>query len=255
MKKLIAIALALTSIFLLTISALAQGEGELLLNLSRDFGYSSGTGRIQGRFSMRVSGPEDLQRVVFLIDNQRIGEDLEAPFSLQFSTSDFRLGVHTISATGYTRDGSELHSNEYRREFVSSDEGMKSAFKIVLPIIGVTFSVILLSFLLPVIGGRGKRSVVPLGAPRSYGLVGGTICPKCSRPFGMHFWGLNLLTRKLDRCPHCGRWSMVQRASLEALKAAEAAELERAAASQAQTPPTSEETLQRELDESRYLDL
>ena len=62
-----------TSLLWLTIlqpiPAQAQNnEDELLLSLSRDFGYSSGTGRIQGTFSMKASGPEDLERVVFYID-------------------------------------------------------------------------------------------------------------------------------------------------------------------------------------------
>jgi hypothetical protein len=237
------------------ISALAQGESELVLTLSRDFGYSSGTGRIQGTFSMRVSGPDNLQRVVFLIDGQLIGEDSQAPFSIQFHTGNYPLGVHTLSAVGFTSDGRELRSNETRREFVSADEGGRTALKIAIPIVGVTFGMILLSTLLPVILRRRKSAGIPLGAPRSYGLLGGTICPKCGRPFGIHIWGLNLLAGKLDRCPFCGKWSLVRRASPEALKAAEAAELEMADRSESAPSDSPEEALRKDLDESRYLDL
>jgi Bacterial Ig domain len=236
------------------ISALAQAENELILTLSRDFGYSSG-GQIQGTFSMKVSGPENLQRVVFLIDGQQIGEDSEAPFSIQFHTGNYALGVHTLSAAGYTSDGRELHSNEVRREFVRADEGGKAALRIAGPIIGVTFGIILLSTLLPILLGRRKGSGLPLGAPRSYGMLGGTICPRCHRPFGIHIWGLNMLAGKLDRCPHCGRWSLVRRVSPEELKTAEAAELEMAEASDNALSHPPEDTLRKELDDSRFLDL
>ena len=233
----------------------AQGESELILTLSRDFGYSSGTGRIQGAFSMKVSGADNLQRVVFLIDGQPIGEDSQAPFSIQFRTGDYSLGVHTLSAVGYTSDGRELLSNEARREFVSPDEGMQTAMRIAIPIIGVSFGVILLSALLPVILGRRKGTGIPLGSPRSYGMLGGTICPKCRRPFSIHIWGINLLAGKLDRCPYCGRWSLVRHVSLEALKAAEAAELEMAKEGESDLSRSPEEALRKDLDDSRYLDL
>ena len=236
------------------ISALAQGEGELILTLSRDFGYSSG-GDIQGTFSMKVSGPEDLQRVVFLIDGKPIGEDAEAPFSIQFHTGNYSLGTHTLSAVGYTRDGRELHSNEARRVFVRADEGGKAALRIAGPIVGVTFGIILLSTLLPILMGRRKGSGIPLGAPRSYGMLGGTICPKCKRPFGIHIWGLNMLAGKLDRCPHCGRWSLVRRVSPQELKSAEAAELEMADGGEGMPAISPEEALRKDLDDSRYLDL
>jgi len=247
------IMLLLSWISVLTV--LAQGQGQLTLSISRDFGYSSGTGRIQGSFSMRASGPEDLVKVAFWIDDQVIGEDTEPPFSIQFHTDNFALGVHTLKATGFTASGLEIHSNEYRQEFVEAEEGLQTALKIVLPILGVTFAAILLSFLFPLLGGRKPRTALPLGAPRKY-LLGGAICPKCKRPFGVHLWGLNLLVGKFDRCPHCGQWSLVRGASREALKAAEVAELQMAGDMNEGTPAyTSEERKRKDLDDSRFTDL
>ena len=234
----------------------AQGEGELTLNLSRDFGYSSGTGRIQGRFTMKASGPDDLEKVAFWIDDQVIGEDIEPPFSIQFHTDNFAQGVHTLRAIGYTSGGLELHSNEYRQEFVEAEEGYQSAIKIIMPILGVTFAAILVSFLFPLLTGRKRGSSLPLGAPRSYGVLGGAICPKCGRPFGVHIWGFNLLIGKLDRCPYCGKWSMVRRAPYEVLKAAEAAELEMQPGSAAGASPLlSGERQRKDLDDSRFTEL
>lgn len=232
-----------------------QSEPQLVLSLSRDFGYSSGTGSIQGTFSMKVSGPETLARVIFLIDGKQIGEDTQAPFKLQFNTDTYELGIHTMQAIGYTLGGLELRSNEQRREFVSSEEGWKAAGKIAIPIIIFAGGAVLLATLLPVLLGRGKKGTHPLGAPRNYGLIGGTICPKCSRPFGMHLFGMNLLVGKLDRCPHCGRWSIVRQVSPQELKAAELRELE-SEAGPADTNRVSEANrLRRDLEDSRYQDM
>jgi hypothetical protein len=184
-----------------------------------------------------------------------MGTDNEAPFEIRFDTDNYPLGTHTLSATGTTSDGQELYSKEQRREFVPAEEGWKTAGKIAIPIFGVVFGVMLLSFVLPLLTGRGRRSNLPLGSPRNYGMLGGAICPKCGRPFGMHVWGLNLLTGKLERCPYCGNWSMVHRASQDALRAAEKAELE-ASPSIPTIPTTStEEEIRKELDDSRYQDL
>jgi hypothetical protein len=63
---------------------------------------------------------------------------------------------------------------------------------------------------------------------------------------------LNLGTHKFDRCPYCGKWSLVRRSSKEELDAAEAAEIEAAQAG-AFTPEVSEEDqLRQQLDDSRY---
>ncbi len=251
----LAAALAALLMLLQAFPALAQEGAPLTLSLSRDFGYSSGAGQIQGAFSMKVSGPDDLARVVFLIDGQPIGEDSQAPFSLQFSTSSYPLGTHTLSAVGYTVDGRELQTNSYAREFVPAEEGMKAAGKIAIPILGVTLAIMLLSIGLPVLMGRGKTAHLPPGAKRNYGPLGGAICPKCSRPFAVHLFGLNLVVGKLDRCPYCGRWSLVRRSPLEVLRLAEAAELE-AAGSEGLAPAVSEENrLRKELDDSRFHDI
>jgi hypothetical protein len=41
-------------------------------------------------------------------------------------------------------------------------------------------------------------------------------------PLARHFLAPNIGLKKLERCPHCGRWSLVSRASAEDLVAAEA---------------------------------
>jgi hypothetical protein len=223
--------------------------------MSRDMGYSSGTGQIEGTFSLKASGPDDLQKVTFLMDGQPMGEDSETPFSLRYNTGSYSTGVHVLSAVGTTGDGHTLSSNEIKVEFVPAEEGLKAAGRIAIPIVAVSFGIILLSFVLPLITGRGKKSNVPLGAPRRYGMLGGAICPKCSRPFSMSLFGMNLLVGRLERCPHCGKFSLMRHASPQMLRQAELAELEMAPEQTAGPELTEEERLRKEVDSSRFEEL
>ncbi len=241
-KTRIALLIAFAAGLFWTVAAFAQSE-TLTLSLRRDFGYGLGQD-IEGTFTMTASGPSDLTRVEFYIDDLKIGEATRAPFRLQFVTENYSLGVHSLYAIGYKSDGSQLRSQAVTANFVPASSGMKA----VIPILAIIFGVILLAALIPIVTGRKTIQLAP-GAPRKYP-IGGAVCPKCERPFGVHFYGLNLFGSKLDRCPYCGRWSLVHLASLETLHAAEQAELE---GSQAQIPETSEdEKLKKELDDSKY---
>ena len=226
----------------------------LQIRLNRDWGYSSGTGKVQGTFSIRSSGPDDLSRVVFYLDDQILGEVSEPPYNLRFNTDDYPLGAHQIHAEGYTNTGAELSSNVIKIEFVTAGEGWQFVMNIILPIGVIILIAVGLSVGIPLITGKGKKEKLPPGAPRNYGYYGGAICPKCDRPFSRHIYGLNLGTHKFDRCPNCGKWSLVRRASKDELDAAEAAEIGAAQAG-AFTPVVSEEDqLRQQLDESRYED-
>jgi uncharacterized Zn-finger protein len=253
-KHLLSILISTTIVLLFAVSAArAQSENELELRLSRDFGYSSGAGKIQGSFSMKVTGPENLSRVVFFIDEQSIGEDSEAPFRLQFSTDNYPLGLHSMSAVGYIADGGELRSNVIRAQFVPAEEGWQAGLKIAGPLLAIVFGAMILGFAIPILTGRENKNL-PLGAPRKYGAAGGAICPKCGRPFALHLFGFNLGFSKFDRCPYCGKWSTVRAKPLPELRAAEAAELETANAA-APSLLSEEERLRRELESSRYENL
>jgi hypothetical protein len=246
----------LSAALLLAMPALAQQEeGTLTFSMSRDFGYASGTGDIQGTFSMIAKGPADLEKVAFYIDDQAIGEDSEAPFKFQFTTDSYARGLHSLKAVGTTASGKEITSKTYQRNFVSADEGWKAALSIAGPVLGLVLLISLVGVLGPVLMGRKKGST-PLGAPRNYGIAGGTICPKCGRPFAMHLFGPNLLVGKLDRCPHCGKWSVVTHRSGAELKTAEHAELKMAAGDAMHVEGISEEEkLRKELEDSRFHDV
>jgi hypothetical protein len=235
--------------------ALAQEDDQILtLNMSRDFGYSSGTGDIQGTFSMRIRGPDDLIKVIFLIDDLVMYEDEEEPFRFQFITDNYALGWHTLSAIGYTQDGRVIPSQGIRVNFVSPEAGGQAVLRILIPLFSVIFGLMALSFIVTFLFGRGKTA--PLGSQRNYGIVGGTICKRCNRPFALNLLAPNILVGKLDRCPHCGNWGIYRRYPIETLRTAEQAEL----ASSGQMNDSldalsTEERLKKAADESRYQDI
>jgi len=234
---------------------LAQSEATLDVKLRRVFGYDSGflkqPHEIQGTFNLAANGSSTINRVVFLIDSKSMGEATQAPFQLQFSTDSYALGSHTINAVGYTSDGSELKSADITVTFVTASTGMQAGFKIALPILGVLAAVMLLSFLVPIIMG-GRKQALPPGASRKYGAAGGTICPRCERPYALHFFAFHLGLSKLDRCPYCGKWAMVRPKPMSELRAAESSELEKAQETGLVPEPSEDEKLRKEIDDSRF---
>lgn len=235
--------LLIWSLLFLLAAPLQAQETSLTLRLSRDFGFGAGN-RVEGTFSYRVEGPDTLQRVVFLLDGAEIGEDTEPPFRLQFETGSYALGLHTMSAVGYTADGTELRSNQITREFVSPQETGNFLVWVVVPILVLSFGGLLLTSWL---SNRGRRNAgkAPVSGP-----LGGTICPNCGRPYAIHIWAINLVGGRFDRCPHCGKWKFVRRMPQNVLEAAADA-LDEAQ----QTPPPPRDAaddLQRRLDDSRF---
>ena len=245
MKKQFILAIGLLFL-LLPSTASAQEAPELDLSLLRSFGSSLG-GSIQGTFTYRVSGPDDLVRVVFLMDGESIGEDSEAPFRWRFTTNSFPVGSHTMSAMGITVDGRELQSNTLQRQFISGSESNQLLFWILIPIIVLAVGGRLLTSW---IANRGNGKT---DQPAVSGPFGGTICPKCGRPFAMHIWGFNVVAGKYDRCPHCGKWSLVRRVHPDILAGAVEAFAEDEAP---KSPPPADDSqsLSKRLDESRFDD-
>jgi hypothetical protein len=244
-------------VFLLSLAATsvaAQEETPVLkLGLNRDFGYG-GRGEIQGTFTARVSGVDNLQRVIFYIDEQVMGEVTEAPFSLRFHTDNYEQGAHVLYAVGTTSDGQELRSNEIRTRFVSAEQGWQAAMTFLVPVLVIAGLAMVVPFITSALGGK-KLSTLPPGAPRKYGAAGGAICPKCGRPFSRNFLSPNMLVGKLERCPFCGKISIVPAASAEALRAAEQAELADAQNQGLQSAVSEEERLRRDLEKSRFDDV
>jgi hypothetical protein len=237
-------------------SAHAQTEQQLQLGLRRDFGYAGFGNDIQGLFTASINNPpSNVTRVEFYIDGKLMGEDTSAPFALQFNTDSYPNGMHMLSAVGYTADGTQIKSNEIQKQFVPAGTGFGSVFMFIIPIVLVLIIGALLAVFLPVILSKGKLASTPLGEPRNYGVGGGAICPNCNRPFKLRLWWVNIGFKKIDRCPYCGKWSMVHPRSIDDLRAAEVAELARAETGQGIIGESEGDKLKKDLDESRYQDV
>ncbi|UCF62288.1 MAG: hypothetical protein JSV37_06225 [Anaerolineaceae bacterium] len=232
---------------LIIIPVTAQGnDATLQLTISRDFGFSLG-GRIQGKFTLKAEGPENLTHVEFLIDDVVVSTDRERPFRYSFNTGEHDLGVHHISAVGYTSLEEVLHSPVRKYEFVSVEEGLKGATGIVVPILIGTIVLVVIAAVSTVLVGRKG------GRPRigDYGPAGGAVCSRCELPFGRHVLSPNLLIGKVERCPHCGKWAIVRRASREALEKAEARWVDDEARGGLDVE-SEEDKLRRMIDDSRF---
>jgi hypothetical protein len=233
----------------------AQSES-YRLNVQRSFGFS-GSGMIRGTFKSSVIGPlENIQSVTYLIDGQPMSEVMQSPFSLSWRTGDYPLGPHELSAAIKTKDGRTVTTDVRQVKFASPEDESAATQRIIFPMLGGVLALILIIIGAQVLLMRNKPGVkLPLGAERKYGLSGGTICPRCQRPYALHWWAINVgLGSKFDRCDFCGKWARVRPLSRAKLEAAERAEL---ADAQPETPvngKTEEEKLKEMLDNSRFTD-
>lgn len=244
MRRVLPIAACLL-LLLAAIPAAAQTTCQLSIDFHRDFGYAA-SGEIQGAFSLTADGAENLARVDYYLDDQLLGSATQPPFKISFNTGDYPLGRHAFRAVGTTSDGGRICSPDRTVEFVSAEEGWAMVGKIVLPILGLVLVITLLGTVGPMLLGR--KSPFRLG---EYGAAGGAICPRCNMPFSRHLMSPHMVFGKLERCPHCGKWSIVTAASVSALSQAEARW--QADSHQGELrPETESDRLRDQIDESRY---
>ncbi len=230
-------------LWLVSAGAVVAQDDDLTLYVRRNFGYGGGS-QIQGNFRLEVEGPADLASVTYLIDGDVLATTSAAPFRVDFDTDTYPHGWHELTATGMLSDGRVLVSNTRRFEFVAAEVGWQAAGQMggtlilgVGAVIAVVFAIQVLVF-----GRSGSR--------RGYGLLGGAVCPRCGRAFGIHWWSLNAIGGRFDRCDHCGGWSFVRRATPEALAAAENADAPTAGVA----APDPAGQRERQLEETRYVD-
>lgn len=245
MKKWFFLLIFFVCAFIVVSASAQEGEESLVLDFNRDFGYGGFGGDIQGRFSLKVISPENLVRVEYYLDGERMYEGTESPFKWQFNTANFAEGRHTFDAIGYKADGSEVHATEFTRTFLSAENAWSEVGDMLVPILVLVGLATLLGVLVPVLMGRKKQYTLGV-----YGAAGGAICPRCTFPYSRNMLSPNLVLGKLERCPHCGKWAIVPRASGAALKAAE----ERYAAENQGTIQSisEEEKIQQLIDDSRF---
>lgn len=257
MKKIFYLLLLLL-LFVLPTGALLAAEDGFQISLNRDFGYGGFGNQIQGLFSLKVNGDEVFEKVVFMMDEIVLGEDDEAPYKIQFSTDDYEPGEHEYWARGIQADGGESSSNRIAALVLSKEETRNSMQKIFGVIIGGILLVAFLSiFLTNWISKRANKSQTfeANGIPSGFSAMGGSVCPKCGEPFAFHWWKMNLLTHKLDRCPNCGKWVMAKSMSYSMLESVvlAAKKDENDEKKEAMEKPEADE-LRRKLDDSKFMD-
>jgi len=242
----ITILILITCLAVVFTPASAQGEEEtLILNFNRDFGYGGFGGDIQGRFSLKVSAPDDIVRVAYYLDDELVFEGSEPPFKWQFNTASYPEGRHTFSAIGFKADGTEVGAEPFTRVFLSSESAWSKTGGMVVPILVIVGIVTLGGVVGPLLFGRKK-----VHTPGVYGMAGGAICKRCTFPFSRSVMAPNMLVGKLERCPHCGKWAILPRSSDANLAAGEAR-----LATDIETTigePSDAEKLERLVEESRF---
>jgi hypothetical protein len=235
--------ISLIVLFSLSSAQIAFAQNELVLSINRDFGYGGFDNRIEGLFSLSASGPADLTSVDFYIDAELLGEVDQPPYKMQFSTNSYSSGEHLLHAIGHTSSGEEFRSNEIIRVFLTKEESRSAVLGVIVPMLGIILAVMVATAVIPALFGRKEK----VG---DYGILGGTVCPKCGLPFSLKILGINWFGGKLQRCPHCGKWSVVRRANSEALATAEARW--RGEDQTAINSDSLKESTRRQIDDSRY---
>lgn len=244
MKRVLIFCCSLLGLLFPLLATAQEAEQSLPLVFTRDFGFAAG-GKIQGTFSLKVPSEGDWVSVAFLIDDQVVFVDDEPPFRYQFSTAEYSVGVHTLSAVGYAADGTPIYSPVIAREFISGEQAWQATRGFLVPLLIAVGVLTLLGVALPVIFGRRM-----LARSGEYGVAGGAICPRCRLPYARNLFSPNMIIGKLERCPYCGKWAVVRRATRRELEEAETRLAQREAAPD--RVALEETNFPQELEASRY---
>lgn len=236
-------------------AAAACSPANFSLNVRKVFGFNNG-GQIKGRFTLALTAPaECVKQVVFKLDDMTIKEVTSAPFSTSIETIAYPYGAHQLTAVVTLQDGTSITTPAREFRFITSEEEGQGIKDILVPLLGAVFGVMLLVVVIQMLVFRGKpKTSVEPGTPRNYGISGGTICPKCGRPFALHMFAPHFGWYKLDRCSNCGKWSVVKPISLDELRAAEREELKAAGAQMPNQAKREEDEHKKMIDDSKYMD-
>ncbi len=239
-------------VFLIVLPFQAQSD-DFRLSVNKSVGYNNGS-MIRGAFKLSIIGPEEqIASVTYQIDGQEMAVVSSAPFELRFNTGDYAVGEHVLSAVVSTT-GAETFSTAGRTfRFISAEEESADMKNLMLPMLGLVGALVIAMILSQTVLLRNRKplELVP-GAPRHYGFKGGTICPRCKRPFSLHWWGINLGVGVYDRCDFCGKRGVYRSKSRAELAAAEAAEVTNLQPQAPVVEKSEEEKLREMLDNSKY---
>ncbi|NSW53093.1 MAG: hypothetical protein HPY85_11355 [Anaerolineae bacterium] len=259
MKKMSAVLLFVIALLLVPVSVVLAQSDTIKIRLNRDFGYGGMGNEIQGTFSIIVEDEGPYARVTFMMDDVVLGEVTDAPYRWQFSTDSYPPGEHTYWAVAELADGTRLESNRITGFVLTKEESSQGLFKILGVMLGSMAVVGLISWVVSNSVSKKANQGQAFngdGIPQGFTTMGGSVCPKCGKAFSFHFWKLNLLTHKVDRCPHCGKWVMVKSMTLQMMESALRAKgmTKTEPTVPVAQPQTEEERLKQQLDGSRFID-
>jgi hypothetical protein len=225
------------------------------LNVHKTFGFNNGS-QIRGQFSAEMIGPDAIQPVTFLLDGKPIGQAAQVPFKFDFNTSSYPVGWHDMTASVTPKDGTTFITAARHFEFISADQESTAMRNILGPMLGGIALLLLVIYGVQFLIFRNRpNKVLPLGAARNYGMRGGAICPRCHRPFPIHWFAMNMgIGFKFDRCDFCGRQGFFKPVSRDELARAEAAELEMTQPDPNLPAESEKDKLKKILDDSRFTD-
>lgn len=212
----VAVLIAFVAIFLLASPVLAAEEPYSLV-FRREFGVGM-PGAVQGHMSMTIKGDLDaVDTVVYMIDAQEMAVVTAQSLKFQFNTDDYPAGEHSFYALVTTKTGELIPTAPIMMKFIAADEARTLTRNVFLGIGAILLVVVLAGVLL------AKRQVK---ASKAHGVStagwwGAAVCPKCGRAFTRTLVGLNLLFKRYEPCPHCGKWSVTQRATAQEVDQAE----------------------------------
>lgn len=235
-------------------NVLAQTEDTpYTLHIKKEFGFDNGN-NIRGTFRLSLMGDESaVVRVTWFIDGAMLAETSQPPFYVNFDTTHYTSTEHTLHAQVETTDGS-LHQTPTRHfNFVSSETQNQMMGQLIGYLLG---GILVVGFIGAGITRMLTRSNKQQGLSPDmrgqYGALGGAVCGKCGKPFSRSIFGFNLLTGKLERCPHCGKWVMTRRAAQTELAEAEKLLWQENAPESVNMDESDEEKLRKMIDDTRY---
>lgn len=240
---LLLLVLSLAFIFL---PAQAQDEPAWKLRLRRDWGYGAGPD-IQGNMTLYLDGDlSTVKAVVYYLDDQVMAEMTEEPFRFSFNTDDYQPGTRRLSAEVRDNQGSPTRVGPLIYNFLSAADAGSNTITLFVVIGAVTLAAMGISWF---ISSKQKGS-----EKEAAGMFGRAVCQQCGKTFPRSIFGMNVVVGKLERCPHCGKWQLTQRASAAQIDLAERQFLTDVTIDSA-GEMIEEKTEKEALDDSRFLDM
>lgn len=126
-----------------------QAAPELEVSFYKDNGYGLGND-ISGLWTINTDVSSNTTHVEFYLDDLLQLNDTSSPFSWQFDTSNYGLGLHTIEVVAY--DGVEPYIFERQSNFV------EFPMTFTISLIAVVVVVIIVVFVIAIIMARRKEA-------------------------------------------------------------------------------------------------